>query len=115
MTESTSAPIEIEVERSGQEATVVVRGEIDLSTCDQLSATFAGLSTAREVHLDLSGVEYMDSTGLRAILAGRADLSARGAALDVVAASTIVARLIEITGLGELVADDAPAADGDPG
>jgi anti-anti-sigma factor len=103
MSEPTSAPIEITVARDGDAATVAVRGEIDMSTSEQLAAAFAGLGSAKAVHVDLGEVGYMDSTGLRTILAARADLEARGAQLDVVATSPIVARLIEITGLDELV------------
>ena len=62
--------------------------------------------------LDLGDVDYMDSTGLRAVLAARTDLEGRGARLDVVRASSIVGRLLEITGLGEMVT--GPAVDEPP-
>ena len=113
MAESTSTPLDISVERaeSGTESTVVVRGEIDLDSSEQLSraldeavAALAEIGQATRLHLDLSGVDYMDSTGLRSVLVARDELAQRGGTLDVTSASNIVRRLIEITGLSELFA-----------
>ena len=50
----------------------------------------------------------MDSTGLRAVLMAREGLLQSGGSLDVVAASAIVRRLIEITGLHDLLSTTAP-------
>ena len=60
--------------------------------------------TSARVHLDLTGVDYMDSTGLRAVLVAREDVREAGGDLDIVAASSIVTRLIEITGIEDLLA-----------
>ncbi len=105
MAERNPAPIDISIERSPGEpttVTVAVRGEIDLDTSGELSAAFAALGQPTRVEVDLGGVEYMDSTGLRVLLAARSDLDDRGAEMEVVRASSIVVRLLEITGLGEL-------------
>jgi anti-anti-sigma factor len=112
MADDEAAPIAIEIEQSGSEATVIVRGEIDLESSAALVDAFASLGAPKAVHLDLGDVDYMDSTGLRAVLAARADLEGRGARLDVVRASSIVGRLLEITGLGEMVSD--PPVEGTP-
>jgi anti-anti-sigma factor len=105
MAEDEAASIVIEIEQSATAATVVVRGEIDLESSAALVDAFASLGQPEAVHLDLGDVEYMDSTGLRAVLAARAELEARGARLDVVRASSIVARLFEITGLRDMVSE----------
>ena len=113
MAEDEAESIVIEVEQSATAATVIVRGEIDLESSAALVDAFAGLGQPEAVHLDLGDVEYMDSTGLRAVLAARAELESRGARLDVVRASSIVARLFEITGLADMVSEppvgDSPA------
>jgi anti-anti-sigma factor len=106
MDERNPTTLAIEIQRAGDAATVVVCGEIDLNSSDQLAAALTGLDDVPEVHLDLDGVGYMDSTGLRAVLAARAHREEHGAHLDVSRASTIVARLLEITGLGEMTAGD---------
>ena len=116
MAESPSTPLDITVDDTGLESerTVVVRGEVDLDSSDQLSRvlteTVAALDEGPSVclHLDLDGVGYMDSTGLRAVLMARDELLQRGGSLDVVAASAIVRRLIEITGLHDLLGTTAP-------
>jgi anti-anti-sigma factor len=116
MAESPSTPLDIAVDdtESGPERTVVVRGEVDLESSDQLSRVLTetvaalGEGPSARLHLDLDGVGYMDSTGLRAVLMARDELIQRGGSLDVVAASTIVRRLIEITGLHDLLGTTAP-------
>jgi len=45
----------------------------------------------------------MDSSGLRSLLASRATAEAGGGSLDGVAASTIVTRLLDITGLTGMI------------
>lgn len=116
MAESPPNPLDIEVQDpgSGSERTVVVRGEVDLDSSDQLSRALSdtvaavGEGPSARVHLDLAGVGYMDSTGLRAVLMARDELRQRDGSLDVVAASAIVRRLIEITGLHDLLSATAP-------
>ncbi|HEX2359262.1 MAG TPA: STAS domain-containing protein [Solirubrobacterales bacterium] len=60
----------IDVERSnGRPPSVVVIGELDLATADQLETALRELAT--EVHgvvVDLSSCSFVDSSGLRAIL-----------------------------------------------
>ena len=50
-------------------------------------------------------VTYIDSTGLRVLLTARDAAAEAGGDLRVSATSSIVARLIEITGSGELLDD----------
>ena len=116
MAESPSTPLDITVDDTGtgSERTVVVRCEVDLDSSDQLSCVLTdtvaalGDGPSARLHLDLDGVGYMDSTGLRAVLMARDELLQRGGSLDVVAASAIVRRLIEITGLHDLLSTTAP-------
>lgn len=103
MSDSKHSPLEISVDRRGDDAIVVVNGEVDLETSVALSETLAEVLDARHVTLDLTDVAYMDSTGLRAILVAKEDIERAGGTLDVSAASRIVSRLIEISGVGELL------------
>ena len=84
-------------------AVVIVQGEIDLETSPELSAVLAGLEPPGDVDLDLGSVTYIDSTGLRALLSARDAAIEAGGTLRVSAMSSIVARLIEITGCNELL------------
>jgi anti-sigma B factor antagonist len=104
MTESKSNSLEITVGRSESTVTLTVRGEVDLETSAALREAFDGAIDSGDIQVDLSAVDYMDSTGLRAVLVARDEAESRGATLRVVAASNIVSRLIEIAGVDGLLA-----------
>jgi anti-anti-sigma factor len=98
--------LSVTVDNNGDDCTVVtVCGEIDLETCVELSAALATVDGSRNVSLDLGDVSYIDSTGLRALLSARDAAEKAGGRLHVSTTSHIVARLIEITGAKELLAD----------
>jgi anti-anti-sigma factor len=95
--------LSVTVNQQGAAAVVTVQGDIDLDTSGDLAAALAGLDAPGGVDVDLSAVTYMDSTGLRVLLSARDAAVETGATLRVSAASSIVARLIEITGASELI------------
>jgi anti-sigma B factor antagonist len=82
---------------------VRVAGELDLATTEELAAHLRGLLDRREdIVLDLSGVTFMDSTGLAAIVSAINQADAAGAKLSI--ASSLPAqpqRLLELTGVLE--------------
>lgn len=102
MAESTDGPIDIEVEFGNNEATLRVSGELDLETAGALAAALDSVDSSLAVHLDFDSVSYMDSSGLRAVLEAKNRLEGVGSTLDIVRASNIVVRLLEITGLSDL-------------
>jgi len=69
----------------------------------ELSAVLADLDADSNVSLDLGDVTYIDSTGLRVLLTARDAATQAGGGLRVSATSSIVARLIEITGASDLL------------
>jgi len=95
---------ELDEESSGDGAHVInVRGEIHMSTAPGLSK---GLSQAidrghRSIVLDLSGVEFIDSTGLSVLLSGLRQVTALGGRMALVCANPTVLRLFEITSLDQ--------------
>lgn len=58
----------------GDSYTIVLSGELDVASAPMLEEALreACASGASEVVLDMGGIEFMDSTGLRAILRGKA-------------------------------------------
>jgi anti-anti-sigma factor len=59
-------------ERDGR-AVVVIRGELDLATAPDLEAALTErLDAGQDVVVDLRELEFMDSTGLRAVVAAHA-------------------------------------------
>jgi anti-anti-sigma factor len=108
MSDQTSKPeqhagLSITIDRGDGRTVVTAHGEIDLETSPELSAVLNGLDAPGDVDLDLGGVTYIDSTGLRALLTARDAAIEGGGSLRVSSTSSIVARLIEITGCGELL------------
>lgn len=84
---------------------VAVHGAVDLFAAPELkrrliAAVERGTS---EIILDLSATEFLDSTGLGAMLATYKRLSVRGGRLVVVLGETGVARVFEITGLDSIL------------
>ena len=65
-------PLTVRVISAGERAArVLVSGELDLATSPKLDqALTTALTDADDVVLDLSGVTFIDSTGLSTILAG---------------------------------------------
>src|SRR5918996_254122 len=87
---------------------VSVVGELDLHTADALTTAVTGLLEQKvtRVEVDAGGLSFADSAGLRAVLIARAAAEGAGATFGVTDASGTVERLIEITGLSDLLADE---------
>jgi anti-anti-sigma factor len=83
-------------------AIVQPAGEIDLATVSQLEeALEASISGDSNVALDLTEVTFMDSTGLRAVLAVNETMTAGGRRLALIVAAGPVDRLLDISGVGQ--------------
>ena len=92
--------VSIEHGEGDAKARVQVAGEVDVLSVGELSAALGQIIAggATEIHLDLGGVSFLDSTGLTALLTARAQLEGRGS-VTVDAASPAVRRTFEIAGL----------------
>jgi anti-sigma B factor antagonist len=84
-----------------------VRGELDLSTAGRLCRTVEAVARARRgtrVLLDLSELAFCDSTGLRALVGAVREVEINGGrAALVVPPDGMLARLLEMSGLGEFL------------
>ena len=86
-------------------AVVAVRGEIDLSNAAEVGRTIEqAVAGAAAPVLDLSGIEYMDSQGIRVLHELAQSANERGAHLTIVAPDGTVARdVLRLTRIDELV------------
>jgi anti-sigma B factor antagonist len=78
-----------------------VAGELDAHSAPDLSDKLGPLLGEGDVHLDLSAVEFMDSSGLRVVVDAHQRATAAGAKLIVHDPSKSVRRIIEISGLAD--------------
>lgn len=98
------------VHRSSGVSTVVVEGEIDLSVVDALRAAMEqAISQDANVVVDLGGVTFLDSLGLRLLLEAKRSAEARGGAFSVGSTSAAVERVFEVTGVGSFFEAGGPA------
>ena len=91
----------IDVSPHGDVVTLVVRGDIDLDSSVELTDALAEAHAFQEIAVDLADVNYIDSAGLRSLLNAQTTTAEAGGRLRITAASSIVSRLIEITGVAE--------------
>jgi len=88
-------------------------GELDMASAALLKDTLASatLEGASMVVLDLHGVSFLDSSGLKAIFAARNAMSEQGKQFAVTPGSAQVQRLLSLTRLNEhLLTIDTPDA-----
>jgi anti-sigma B factor antagonist len=81
---------------------VEVSGEVDLASAPQLFETLVQWSEG-DVHVDLSGVSYVDSSGLHALFRAERRANERGRRVIVHGTRPNVRRIMEIAGVTELL------------
>lgn len=97
MTEFTNETIAIDVADDG---TIFVTGDIDMAGGPLLDAALSHRDDTEPVVIDLEGVSFIDSSGLRSLLDGARRAHARGTEVVLRAIGPEVSRLLELTGAG---------------
>ena len=94
------------VDERGGRVYVTLRGELDIATAPELEQLVnERLDGGQEVVVDLRGLDFMDSSGIRVLVAAHARAGRTGTRVIVVrpAPSSAVAKIVEVSGLdGEL-------------
>jgi anti-anti-sigma factor len=93
--------LEIELLRIGHRAVLVASGEIDIASVAALSHSVqdAFAAGALELWVDLTAIEFMDSSGLRALMDARQAALAGGRRLVVICPDGPVRHVIAISGV----------------
>ena len=89
------APISIEQ----SDDTITIRGEVDAHTAPMVRTTAEPMLNGGTLRIELSGVEFIDSSGLGVLVALTERAREQGGDLIVVAPSRPVVRLLQISGL----------------
>jgi anti-anti-sigma factor len=90
-------------ERRGSAHHVAPAGELDIETAGRLERTLieAEGGDAETIVLDLSGLEFIDSTGLRIVIDANARCGGADGRLRLIAGAPAVERLLDLVGLRE--------------
>ena len=102
-------------DRSGSRVEIAIHGELDLATTPQLVTAFERVSELDGIELavvDLRNLEFLDSTGLEAIMQFEARSRKQGVDLAVVRGPRAVERLFSVMQLDQklrIVDDPADA------
>jgi anti-anti-sigma factor len=93
--------VDIRVAVADGRYTVAVSGELDIVSAAKLEAVLLQISadSASAMRLDLSGLTFMDSTGLRTVLLAKELCDSHGFELSLVPGPPKVQRLFEVTAL----------------
>ena len=94
-----------EVVVDGNDVHVTVVGEIDASSAAPLQRRLDEIieSTTGAVVVDMSGVSFIDSMGIRVVVALHRRLSAQRRSLTLLDASAPTRRMFDLTGLGPVL------------
>src|ERR671929_126010 len=94
-------------------AHVTLRGELDLATAPELEDVLTErIDQSQEVVVDLRGLEFMDSSGIRVLVAAHARAGRTGTRVFIVrpAPGSAVGKIVDVSGLDrELNILDDPA------
>jgi anti-sigma B factor antagonist len=80
-------------------------GRMDIAGVDEIAMRFTGLTAVdrRKVVVDLTGVDFMVSIGIRLILQNARALKLRGGSMAVMGPSEFVAQVLDSAGVGNVV------------
>jgi len=110
--------LELEVDQKADWRVLTVKGEVDVTTTPRVRAQLISLLSEGKPHLivDLEGVDFLDSSGLGALVAGLKLARSRSGELRIVCENQrSVRKVLEVTGLERVLdrydtVEDASAA-----
>jgi anti-sigma B factor antagonist len=89
----------VKIETVGRVAVCRIQGEVDSAAAPQLREAMVALAAFRSVVLDFSGVPFIDSAGLGALIAGARRIRDKGGAVVLCSARRAVDRLLHTVGM----------------
>ena len=89
--------------KENDKLTVNVQGRLDTATAPELEQSLnESMEGVNELVMDLEGLEYMSSAGLRIMLASQKAMSSKGG-MKVVNVNDIIMEIFEITGFADIL------------
>ena len=98
-------PLRIALQCDGDIARVTLSGELDLADVRRFEVVVAAAcERADRCRVDLGGLAFVDSCGVRALLRARRRASERGVRLELANATPAVRRVLATSGVAHLLA-----------
>ena len=88
-------------EPEGDRVSIRVKGELDMAATPTLTQAIVSAASTPRICLDLSGVTFLDSSAIGALVASGREVGEAGSRLEIGPRSDIVTRVLEITGLAD--------------
>ena len=96
-------PFTVDTTREDDRCLLTVAGELDAATTVDLESAIGSAGPdVTGLEVDLTGVSFIDSSGLRTLVMARQSAVEQGRRFSIVGSSKAVDRLLELTGLEDL-------------
>ena len=93
----------MEIKRNGQETTIVLEGRLDTTTAPALDKTvMEDLGDTKSLILDVKGLEYISSAGLRVLLGAQQKMEEIGA-MKLINVGEEIMDVLEMTGFADIL------------
>ena len=96
--------MQVTIDDQGTTARVVLTGRLDIAGADVIALPLATVSGAKDaVVIDMGGVTFIASIGLRPLVSAAKALARRGGSLRLVNANPVVVEVITSAGLAQML------------
>lgn len=102
--------LKIEVHAGATVRRVMLNGELDVETVALLQEA-VGKAEERTLEIDLSGVSFVDSTGLKSLLDINNNWQGKGGRIRILQPQPDVAEVMRLVGLDRILAQNEPPAE----
>ncbi|HLW44605.1 MAG TPA: STAS domain-containing protein [Acidimicrobiales bacterium] len=99
-----SGDFAFEVVHTGDVHVVSLHGQLDLANADRVRGALIAVAGSTVV-VDLSGLQFLDSSGVAALLGARSQILDSGNGFELRGAQGIVRRVLDVTGLSHLLVE----------
>ncbi len=96
--------MEITEKKNEGQIILEVSGSVDTVTSPELQRSIlTSFQKSKELVLDMSGVPYMSSAGLRALLIGQKTAASKGGTMTVTGVQSTVMQVLEMSGFSKVL------------
>ena len=102
----------IEIKRNAEETIIELVGRLDTTTAPALDKTINDIGDTKALILDIKGLEYISSAGLRVLLGAQKKMQKLGS-MKVTNVCEAVMEVFEMTGFADILTIDSTAVRGE--